>query len=156
LALQQPETVMTREDWFAFGTQQLRDSAKASKADFNDVLAGFRGLSPYDHHEWYAGAKSIANTLFWACDVAARTGWLAEDDAGTPAYFAQKLAVYRSLAGSMITDLEGFIELYEQENDVKEPPELLSAVHRLAREFHRLTNGILAKAPPEIQARIPL
>ena len=79
---------------------------------------------------------------------------MAPDDNSSPPYFIQKLKVYANLAGSMIKDLVGYAEGYQQGFDDHGAPELLTKVRDQIMSFKLSIDEVVAKAPLEVRDRL--
>jgi len=108
--------------------EYLRAAHNTAKTGLHESQEAFRGLSPYDQHEWYIASKGLSNAITCCSEIDSESNFLAPDDSRSAAYFIQKLEVYANLAGSMIKDLDGYAEGYRQEFDAHGAPELLSKV----------------------------
>lgn len=145
---------MDRAEWLEFAVEHLRSAHKTAKIALYESQDAFRGLSPYDRHDWYIAAKGMINAITCCSEIVSESNWLAPDDSSSPAYFIQKLNVYSNLAGSMIKDLDGYAEGYQQEFDVQGAPELLSKVRDQIMAFKSSVDEAMAKAPVEVRARL--
>lgn len=140
-----------RKEWILFASEQMHDWGKCARIETGRTLDSFRGLSPYDLHEWYIASKSIVNTLYWLYGSVNASNWLEYDDVPSPAYLIRKLAAYRALIKTMLQDLEGHCDNYQVEHDVKAGPELLIAVQSHATAFLTRIEFIINQAPAELQ-----
>jgi len=147
---------MDRTEWLEFAIEQLRSAHKAARTGLYESQEAFRGLSPYDRHDWYIAAKGMINAITCCSEIVSESNWLVPDDSSSPAYFIQKLGVYSNLAGSMIKDLDGFAEGYQQEFDVQGAPELLSIVRDHVVSFKSSIDEVMAQAPSEVRTRLEL
>ena len=87
-------------------------------------------------------------------EVDSESNLLAPDDSSSPPYFIQKLKVYANLAGSMIKDLDGYAEGYQQGFDDHGAPELLTIVRDQIMSFKSSIDEVMAKAPLEVRDRL--
>jgi hypothetical protein len=145
---------MDRAEWLEFAVEHLRSAHKTAKSGLYESRDSFRGLSPYDRHDWYIAAKGMINAITCCSEIVSESNWLAPDDSSSPAYFIQKLEVYANLAGSMIKDLDGYAESYRQEFDVQGAPELLLKVRDQVLAFKSSIDEAIEKAPDEVRARL--
>ena len=87
-------------------------------------------------------------------EVDSESNLLAPDDSSSPPYSIQKLKVYANLAGSMIKDLDGYAEGYQQGFDDHGAPELLTKVRDQIMPFKSSIDEVMAKAPLEGRDRL--
>lgn len=145
---------MDRFEWLEFAVKHLRAAHKTAQIGLHESQEAFRGLSPYDRHDWYIAAKGMINAITYCSEMVSESNWLAPDDSSSPAYFIQKLEVYMKLADSMIKDLDGYAEDYQREFEVHGAPELLSNVRDRVMVFKLSVDEAMAKAPAEVKARL--
>lgn len=144
---------MDHNEWVRYGIEHLHDAKTAGRADLYGTIDRFRGLSAYDHHAWYKASKSMINALFWSFELVSGAGLAPGEITLSPGDFADRLAAHRTLADLMIKDLDRHAEEYQQEHDVKAPPDLLSTVRDRTAAFRATIQHVIDKAPSGIFRR---